>query len=259
MVARMDERVVLTERRGGILTITINRPRVRNAINLDVLRGLIEAREELDTTPDLAVGILTGAEGVFCAGMDLKAFVAGEEMWTGDYGMKRFVSTLGRKPLIAALEGFAVAGGLELALACDILVAARSTRLGIPESQRSLVAGGGALLRLPRRIGIGNAMKLALTGELISGVRASELGLIDELAEDGEALETAMALATAIAANGPLSVMASKAILWGQEQWPISEFWDRQSAFVDPVMASEDAKEGSRAFAEKRSPVWAGR
>jgi enoyl-CoA hydratase len=173
--------VVLTERRGGVLLITINRPEVRNALNLAVLGDLSRALEDLDADPSVAAAILTGAPPCFSAGMDLRAFVAGEEMWEGGdtgRGMKSIVSGPCAKPLIAAVEGFAVAGGFELALACDIIVAGRSARFGIPEVKRSIVAGGGALRQLPRRVGPGVAMKLALTGESVEGAEAGELGLV---------------------------------------------------------------------------------
>jgi enoyl-CoA hydratase len=252
---------VLRERHGSVLVVTLNRPEARNALNLALVGGLLDAVEELETTPDLSAGVLTGAGGGFCAGMDLRAFVAGESVWEGegdDRGLRRFVTGPPRKPLIAAIEGFAVAGGLELALACDLIVAGCSARLGIPEVKRSLVAKGGALLRLPRRIGPGGAMKLALTGELIDGGEAREIVLVDELAQDGEALAVALALAGRIAANGPLAVRATKEILQGQSGWADAEFWERQELLANPVFSSRDAIEGAEAFAEKRDPAWRG-
>jgi enoyl-CoA hydratase len=191
--------------------------------------------------------------------MDLKAFVAGERAWIGDRGFAGIVQRASRKPLIAAVEGFAVAGGLEIALACDLIVAGRSAKLGIPEVKRSLVAAGGALLRLPQRVGYGAAMELALTGETITAERGHGMGLVDRLADDGGAVDAALELAAAIVKNAPLALIATKEILQGQRDWPLDEFWTKQGEISGPVFASEDAREGSVAFAEKRDPVWQGR
>lgn len=256
-----DTDVVLAEPRDGVLVITLNRPDVRNALNLAVLGALAGALDALDADPALSAGVLTGAPPCFSAGMDLRAFVAGEEMWEGGgtgRGMKRIVSGPCAKPLIAAVEGFAVAGGFELALACDIIVSGRSARFGIPEVKRSIVAGGGALRHLPRRVGPGVAMKLALTGDPVDGAVAGELGLVDIVVDDGRAIDEALELAHAIGRNGPLAVAASKQILRQQAGWSDDEFWARQSALVEPVMRSDDAREGSIAFAEKREPTWTG-
>jgi enoyl-CoA hydratase len=250
---------VLTESRGNVLLITLNRPDARNAVNLALAEGIAAALEELDGNDALSVGVLTGAGKGFCAGMDLKAFVTGERPWVGDRGFAGIVRRGPVKPLIAAVEGFAVAGGLEVALACDLIVAARGTRLGIPEVKRSLVAAGGALLRLPRRIPYHLAMELALTGDPILAERAAELGLVNRLAEPGAAVEVALALAAEIALNAPLSLAASKRILQQQWDWSAAEMWQAQSAISDPVFNSEDAREGATAFAEKRPPVWRGK
>lgn len=250
---------VLTEARGQVLVITINRPDQRNAINAAVANGLAAALDQLDGSGDLSLGVLTGAGKGFSAGMDLKAFVAGESSWAGDRGFAGITQRSAVKPLIAAVEGFAVAGGLEVALACDLIVASRGTRLGIPEVKRALVAAGGGLLRLPRVLPRNVAMELALTGDPISAERGYELGLVNRLAEPGGALEAALELAETIAANGPLALAASKRILTESIDWPDSEFFARQGEIVAPVMASEDAREGATAFAEKRAPVWQGR
>jgi enoyl-CoA hydratase len=250
---------VLTERRGGISLITLNRPDARNAVNLALAEGIAAALDELDGDDALSVGVLTGAGKGFCAGMDLKAFVSGERPSVADRGFAGIVRRGPAKPLIAAIEGFAVAGGLEVALACDLIVAARGAKLGIPEVKRSLVAAGGALLRLPRRLPYHVAMELALTGEPIAAERAAELGLVNRLAEPGAAVDEALCLAGEIAANAPLALVASKRILQEQWDWSSAEMWDAQSAISDPVFRSEDAREGATAFAEKRSPVWRGR
>ena len=253
------EPAVLTERRERVLVITINRPEQRNAVNAAVAEGIAAALDELDGDAELSIGVITGAGKGFCAGMDLKAFVTGERPWAGDRGFAGITQRSAAKPLIAAIEGFAVAGGLEVALACDLIVAARGARLGIPEVKRSLVAAGGGLLRLPRMLPRNIAMELALTGDPIEAGRAHELGLVNRLADPGEALSTALELAEAIAGNGPLALAASKRILTESLDWPDSEFFARQQAITEPVMASQDAREGATAFAEKRAPVWQGR
>lgn len=255
----MSEMSVLTERRDGVLLVTLNRPDQRNAINAAVAEGIAAAIDELDGTPELQVGILTGAGKGFSAGMDLKAFVQGERPYASDRGFAGIVQRPALKPLIAAIEGFAVAGGFEIALACDLIVAARDARFGIPEVKRGLVAAGGALLRLPRRIPYHLAMELALTGDFVGAERAYEMGLVNRLAEPGEAVATAVGLAGQIAVNGPLALRASKRIVVESADWPLAEQWERQGQIAGPVMASEDAREGSVAFAEKRAPVWHGR
>jgi enoyl-CoA hydratase len=250
---------VLTERRERVLLITINRPDQRNAINAAVARGIAAALDELDGDAELSLGVLTGAGNGFCAGMDLKAFLEGEVPYAGDRGFAGITQRASTKPLIAAIEGFAVAGGLEVALACDLIVAARGARLGIPEVKRSLVAAGGALLRLPRVLPRNVAIELALSGEPIEAERGHELGLVNRLAEPGKALDAALELADTIAANGPLALAATKRILVEAVDWPDSEFFARQMEIVAPVQRSQDAREGARAFAEKRAPVWKGR
>jgi enoyl-CoA hydratase len=254
-----DEPAVLTERRERILLITINRPDQRNAVNAAVAQGIAAALDDLDADAELSVGVLTGAGKGFCAGMDLKAFVAGEAPYAGDRGFAGITQRAAAKPLIAAIEGFAVAGGLEVALACDLIVAARGARLGIPEVKRSLVASGGALLRLPRTLPRNLAVELALTGEPIDAERAHALGLVNRVSEPGEAVSEAISLAATIAANGPLALTATKRVLNEAVDWPDAEFFARQGEIVAPVMSSEDAREGSVAFAEKREPVWRGR
>jgi enoyl-CoA hydratase len=254
-----DQHAVLTERRDGVLLITINRPEARNAVNRAVAEGIGSALDELDADDGLRIGVLTGAGTGFCAGMDLKAFVSGERPYAGDRGFAGITQRGAQKPLIAAIEGFAVAGGLEVALGCDLVVAARGAKLGIPEVKRSLVAAGGALRQLPRRIPYGVAMELALTGDPISAERGYELGLVNRLAEPGGAVDAALELAAAIAPNAPLALRASKAILQRQFGWSDGEFWEKQGEISGPVFGSEDAREGAIAFSEKRDPVWKGR
>ena len=250
---------VLTERRGNVLLITLNRPEVRNAVNAALAEGVAHSLDELDEDDGLSVGIITGAGGFFCAGMDLGAFVKGESPWFGDRGFAGIAQRASRKPLIAAIERFAVAGGLEIALACDLIVAARGAKMGIPEAKRSIVASAGALLRLPKRMPYHVVMELALTGDPLPAERFHELGVVNRLAEVGSAVDVALELAAELAKNGPLALAASKRILQEQFDWSTAEMWDRQTEIAGPVMSSEDAREGASAFKEKREPVWRGR
>ena len=254
-----DQPAVLTERRDRVLIITLNRPEVRNAVNAALAEGIASALDDLDSDDELSVGILTGTGGFFSAGMDLGAFVKGESPYVGDRGFAGITQRASQKPLIAAIEGFAVAGGLEVALSCDLIVAAEGAKLGIPESKRSLVAAGGALLRLPRRMPYHVVMELALTGDTFPAERFHELGLVNRLAAPGKAVDVAIELAEAIGRNGPLALAAAKRILQEQFDWSAEEMWERQGAIAGPVMTSEDAKEGASAFKEKREPVWKGR
>jgi enoyl-CoA hydratase len=246
---------VLTERRHGVLLITLNRPESRNAINREMADGLLAALDEFDGDSRLSVAILAGAGHGFCSGMDLKAFAASGP----PKDLLRFLEQGTTKPLIAAVEGFALAGGLELALTSDLLVAARGARLGIPEVKVGLFAAGGGLVRLPRRLPYGVAMEMALTGDPISAEQAHDHGLVTHLSEPGQAVEAALALAQRIAANAPLAVTASKELIRDSLGRTEAEFWEWQRSFVAPVFRSEDAREGPRAFAEKRTPVWSGR
>jgi enoyl-CoA hydratase len=258
-MSNQDTPVVLTERRENVLLITLNRPEVRNAVNAALAAGVAGALEELDAEESLSIGVLSGAGGFFCAGMDLGAFVKGESPWFGDRGFAGIAQRSARKPLIAAIEGFAVAGGMEIALACDLIVAAKGAKMGIPEAKRSLVAAGGALLRLPRRMPYHVVMELALTGETMPAERFHELGVVNSLAEPGSAVDVALELAARLAKNGPLALIASKQILQEQFDWSSAEMWEKQGAITGPVFTSEDAKEGANAFKEKREPVWKGR
>ncbi|KAA1421876.1 crotonase/enoyl-CoA hydratase family protein [Nocardioides humilatus] len=250
---------VLLEVADGIATITLNRPEVRNAIDLPTALALAEALDEVDERADVAAVILTGTGSTFCAGMDLKAFAATKERpihdRRGAFGIARQPC---EKPLIAAIEGNALGGGLEIALACDLVVAAASSRLGLPEVKRGLVAAAGGVLRLPRRIPQAVAMELILTGEPLSADEARSWGLVNRVAADGESLAVARELATAIAANAPLALSAAKRIVIESADWSGDEGFDRQAAYTDPVRASADAAEGARAFVEKRAPQWTG-
>jgi enoyl-CoA hydratase len=251
---------VLTAADKGVLKITLNRPEVRNAINVQLVDGLQDAFRILDEDPTLRVGVVTGAGGSFCSGMDLKSFAAGDWPFTdGEGPLIDLLARPARKPLIAAVEGYAVAGGLELALACDLIVASSDCKLGIPEVKRAIVAAGGALFRLPRRIPYHVAMEMALTGDLIRADRGYELGLINRLVKPGMALTNALALADTIARNGPLALMASKEIVTAALNWTETEAWDRQRELAAPALTSSDATEGAKAFTEKRDPVWQSR
>ncbi|MDQ1320550.1 MAG: enoyl-CoA hydratase [Actinomycetota bacterium] len=255
--AQPDAPAVLTEKRGRILIVTINRPEAKNAANAAVSHGLAAAMDTLDDDPALSVGVLTGAGGTFCAGMDLKAFARGENVAVKGRGLG-FTERPPVKPLIAAVEGYALAGGTELALATDLIVAARNSAFGIPEVKRGLVAAGGGLLRLPQRIPYQIAMELALTGDTLQAERAHQLGLVNVLAEPGQALEAAIELAERITANGPLAVAATKRIIVESRSWRPEDQWREQREIIMPVFASKDAREGAIAFAEKRPPNWTG-
>jgi enoyl-CoA hydratase len=250
---------VLVERRGAVQVITINRPQARNALNGAVAAGIRDAVDELDGDADLRAGVLTGAGGTFSAGMDLKAFLKGETPAFPGRGLCGITQTPPRKPLIGAAEGWALAGGFELLLACDLVVAGASAKFGVPEVTRSLVAAAGAALLLPQRIPRALALELLLTGDPISAARAAEMGLVNRVVDDGGALEEAIRLAERIAANAPLAVIATKQIAHQGGDWPAAERWREQNQLMAPVFTSEDAKEGARAFAEKRPPVWQGR
>ena len=255
----MNDAPLLTERRDRVLVITLNRPDARNAVNLAMAEAMAGALDELDSDDGLSLGVIAGEGKGFSSGMDLKAFASGERPWARDRGFAGIVQKPAEKPLIAAIEGFAVAGGLEIALACDLIVAAKGAKLGIPEVKRGLVAAGGALRQLPRRLPSAIASELALTGELIDAERGAQVGLVNRLAEPGQALDVALELAAEVAANAPLALRASKSVLRQQASWGDEEFWQRQGEITGPVFGSEDAIEGATAFSEKRAPDWKGR
>lgn len=250
---------VRLERVGAVLVITLDRPEVRNAVNLALATELAAALDELDESPELAVGVLTGAGSTFCAGMDLSAFLAGERPSLPGRGFAGLVERPPATPLIAAVEGYALAGGFEIALACDLVVASSAAVFGLPEVKRSLVAAGGGLLRLPERIPYHLAMEWALTGRRVPAEEAFAARLVSRLTEPGEALAGALQLAAQIAENGPLAVSATKQVLSRARDWTTAESFDQQRRITEPVRASEDAREGALAFKERRAPVWRGR
>lgn len=252
--ATADAPAVLTERRGRVLLITLNRPDAMNAINGALSTGLVAAVDELDSDPGLTAGVLTGAGRGFCSGMDLKAFARGEDIGP----MMQFIREGSQKPLIGAIEGFALAGGLELALACDLLVAASGVKLGIPEAGVGLFAAGGGLLQLPSRVGYGKAMEMALTADPITAEEGHQYGLIARVTDKGEAVGAAIELADRIAKNAPLAVAASKQLIKATQGSTADEFYEIQGPLQAKVFTSNDAGEGPKAFAEKRAPEWTG-
>lgn len=249
----------LVERDGAVLVITINRSDQKNAMTRAAADVIAAALDELDADPGLSVGVLTGAGGSFCAGMDLKRFAAGEPASVPGRGFGGLTERPPAKPLIAAVEGHALAGGFELVLACDLVVAAKGARFGLPEVKRGLVARGGGLIRLPRLVPRALAMELVLTGDTLTADRAAALGLVNHVVDDATALVAALDLARRLAANAPLALAAAKRIAAESADWPLAEAFARQAPIADPVFASEDAREGAVAFAEKRAPVWRGR
>jgi len=262
MTGDIAERVaapVRVEERDGVLVVTIDRPEVRNAIDLETARHIAAAMERLDADPGLVAGVITGANGTFCAGMDLQAFLAGERPSVPGRGFAGLVERPPDKPVIAAVEGYAVAGGFEIVLACDLVTAAENARFGLPEVKRGLLPGGGGLLRLPSRVPLQLAMEWTLTGDTFTAAKAAEVGLVNRLTPPGGALDAAFELARRIAANGPLAVRATKRIIVESRDWPWTEAFARQAEIYEPVRSSEDAKEGARAFTEKRAPRWRGR
>jgi enoyl-CoA hydratase len=250
---------VLTQVVDGVLVVTINRPEARNAVDTVTAEAIGAAMDRLDEDATLVAGVITGAGGTFCAGMDLKAFLAGEKPSTPGRGFAGIVERPPVKPLIAAVEGYALAGGFEIVLACDMIVAAEDAKFGLPEVKRGLVAAGGGLMRLPERVPYHLAMEWSLTGELVPASRAFEVALVNRLTPTGGALEAALELGRAIAVNGPLAVRATKRVIVEAAEWSRAEMFDRQREVTLPVRESEDAREGATAFKEKRAPRWQGR
>lgn len=254
-----EEQAVLVDVADGVMTVTLNRPKAKNAANKAVAVGVAEAMDELDSNDDIRVAIITGAGGTFCAGMDLKAFVTGEMPMVEGRGFAGLTEAPPAKPLIAAVEGFALAGGLELMISCDLVVAADNAKFGIPEVKRGLAAAAGGLMRLPKQVPPRLAMEMALTGDFIDAGKAAEMGLINRVVPAGGALEAAQELAATICANGPLAVKVSKQVITESGDWSADEMWQKQQDIVMPIFGSEDAIEGATAFAEKRAPNWKGK
>jgi enoyl-CoA hydratase len=251
--------LVLTEAHDGVLTITINRPAQRNAISRAVAVQLASALDLLDSDPSLSVGVLTGAGATFSAGMDLKAFANGQTPILPGRGFGGLTQAEIRKPLIAAVEGWALGGGFEMALACDLIVAAQDAKFGLPEVKRGLIAGEGGVIRLPQRIPYHVAIKVLLTGEPLTAADAKQYGLVSELTESGAALAGAQQLAKRIAVNAPLALARVKQVLRDTQGLNDSDAFARQAVDASSLLNTEDAHEGALAFAEKRAPVWRGR
>lgn len=249
---------VLTEVDGGVAVITINRPEARNAVNSAVAKGIAGALDEFDARKDVSVLVLTGAGGTFCAGMDLKGFLTGDLPVVEGRGFGGITERPPAKPIIAAIEGYALAGGFELALACDLIVASSEAKFGLPEVKRGLVAGAGGLLRLPRHIPYHAAMEIALSGDHFPASRLADWGLANRVTGPGEALPVARELAGRIAENAPLALAATKRVIVESADWSGAEQFAKQGEIITPVFVSKDAMEGAAAFAEKRRPQWSG-
>jgi enoyl-CoA hydratase/carnithine racemase len=255
---RQQDDEVLISRDGSVQVITINRPHRRNAMTRAAGERIADGLDELDADPGLRVGVLTGAGGHFCSGMDLERFAAGESATIPDRGFAGFTQRQPAKPLVAAVEGFALAGGFEAVLACDLTVASRSALFGLPEVHRGLVARAGGLMRLPRRVPQAVAMEMILTGATIDAEQAHQWGLVNTVAEEGEALSEAVELAQRVALGAPLAVQVSKEVVIESADWFLADQFAHQSTLTDPVFASADAREGAQAFLEKRPAVWTG-
>lgn len=249
---------VIVKRDGSILIISINRPNQHNAVTREVSLMLAEAIDRLEREVSLRTGVLRGNGSSFCSGMDLEAYLNGERPEIEGRGFGGLTEAPPSKPLIAAVEGYALAGGCELALACDMIVAAENASFGLPEVCRGLVAGSGGLIRLASKIPPAIAMEYALTGARMAAPVAHRWGMVNRLTGPGGALSGAIALAKEISANAPLSVDASKRIIRESADWSGEECWDAQRPLVDAVVNSPDAREGARAFIEKRPPMWGG-
>lgn len=247
----------LVETRDGVMIITVNRPEAKNAMNKAASELIAAALDRLDADGNLRVGIVTGAGGTFCSGMDLKGFLRGETPFVAGRGFGGLTQKSPDKPLIAAVDGYALAGGLELAIACDMIVANENAKFGIPEVKRGLAAAAGGLLRLPKKIPPHIAMELALTGDFIDANRAYELGLVNRITQ-GAALDAALELALTIAGNGPLAVKKSKQVMVQSAEWSEAEMWQKQNDTLGNLFMTNDAREGAAAFAEKRKPNWTG-
>lgn len=249
---------VLAETRGNVLVITLNRPAAKNAATAAMAESMAKILDDFDANDELFVAVITGAGQTFCSGMDLKGFVRGEKPSVEGRGFLSITEQPPKKPIIAAVEGYALAGGFETMLACDLVVAADTAKFGIPEVKRGLAAAAGGLLNLPSRTHRAVAMEMALTGDIYNAEFGHSNGFVNQLVAEGEAVNAALELAEKIAANGPLAVRASKRVIVESSEWNEDEKFAKQSEILDPVFVSKDAKEGASAFAEKRAPQWTG-
>jgi enoyl-CoA hydratase len=251
---------IKTEARGHVLVITVNRPEARNAFNREMAHDMEAVIDRFEADANLRVAILAAAGTTFCAGQDLKEAATGELAFTARRGGFGIMALPPMKPLIAAVDGQALAGGMELTLCCDLVVASSTSVFGLAEAKRSLVAIGGGCFRLPRRLPWPIAMEMILTAQPKSAQEMKHFGYVNSVVEPGAVMAEAMRLAELIAANGPLAVRASKAIAWSalNEGWTDQQGWERQMAMVAPVLASEDMKEGLKSFAEKRPAQFMG-
>jgi enoyl-CoA hydratase len=255
----MTDNRILTERKDHVFVITINRPEAKNAFDGASAAALEAAADTLENDDSLFVGVITGAGGTFSAGADLKAAARGERSSTQKRGGFGFFAKPPRKPVIAAVEGYAVGGGFELCLSCDLIVAAKTAKFGLPEVRHNVVALGGGLFRLPKRIPYHVAMELALTGEFKDAEYFHRLCVVNRLANTGKALDDAVAWAEALQINGPTALAASKEIIFHSSEWSDDEAWRAQMHYAARALNSEDRVEGLKAFSEKRKPVWKGR
>lgn len=256
----MSESSIRVEVCDFVATITLDRPQVRNAIDLPTAMALERAIDDAEASDDVRVIVLAATGPVFSAGMDLKALTStGDRPVTKGRGAFGIAARPPEKPTVAAVQGKALGGGLEIALTADVIVASSEAEFGLPEVKRGLIAAAGGVLRLPRRIPRNVALELIMTGTPISAQRAYELGLVNRVVPPGHALETARELAREIARNAPLAVRTSRWIVDNSVDWPVAEMFDRMQPKAQVIRDSRDAEEGARAFVEKRQPVWVGK